>query len=250
LASQASNTARRSFARMTSRTSRTCCGLRWSTSNSKMCRFLAAGVAVTARFFVLATALAGFVVGFAVNLCSRQLKSFRGSSGSSPKVACARVSGALPVRRCADSWLRAWQSPRGTSYSPRHSPASSSNLRQGASRNVNSFTDEACAGDIDALRGFLAESPSQLQMAHRLCHAARNGHVQYVNLLLEHRASPDLHDGSSNCPEAQRNALHEAGLLVRSRAANCCSSARTQGGCLSGVLWNQKFVQGVPINSH
>jgi hypothetical protein len=36
LASQASNTARRSFARMTSRTSKTCCGLRWSTSSSKM----------------------------------------------------------------------------------------------------------------------------------------------------------------------------------------------------------------------
>ena len=57
---------------------------------------------------------------------------------------------------------------------------------------------------------FLAESPSRVGMATRLCHAAPYGHVQYIKLLLEHRASPNVHDGLDRDPHIQRNALHEA----------------------------------------
>ena len=69
---------------------------------------------------------------------------------------------------------------------------------------------EARAGDVAALRKFLAESPSRVGMATRLCHAAPYGHVQYIKLLLEHRASPNVHDGLGRDPHIQRNALHEA----------------------------------------
>jgi hypothetical protein len=55
-----------------------------------------------------------------------------------------------------------------------------------------------------------AMPPSQVQMAIRLCYAARSGNVQDVKLLLEHQTSPDLREGNGKCPNTQRNALHEA----------------------------------------
>ena len=48
---------------------------------------------------------------------------------------------------------------------------------------------EARAGDITALRTFLAESPTQVDIATRVSHVAGFGHDEYIKLLLEHGAS-------------------------------------------------------------
>ena len=66
---------------------------------------------------------------------------------------------------------------------------SSKKCPSGARSIVKSACAEARAGNITALRTFLAESPTQVDIATRVPHVAGFGHDEYIKLLLEHGAS-------------------------------------------------------------